>query len=644
MASESPQSPFVPYSFGRYELTQRLALGGMAEIFCARQAGAHGFEKLLVIKRILPHLANDPEFVSMFIDEAKLQGALQHPKNVQVYEFGEVDGVYFIALEFIDGLDTLGLLRACAHRRQRLPVRLAVHIAAEVLDALDYAHERRGPDGAPLGVVHRDVSPSNIFISRRGDVKLGDFGIAHAANDQRTSKTQAGTLKGKYGYMAPEQVVGGDIDGRTDEFAVGIVLAEMLMGRRLFTAANDLDVLLMVRDARLDRLDRHGADIPPPLRALLNKMLARDPAERFAKASEARDALSDFLFDARQRVSSADLGAFLESLGIANTPPVRHEESGMAMMGEDTRARRQAADQQRQAVLRASQEVQAQVPPPALMPAEVHIDLDLELDLGEPPFAVETAESPTPRGPALLAVVGDKPDISGSFPEVTAAHLFSGLATAPESGLLVLERDSVVKEIYLMNGTPEFVSSNVPSERFGEYLVQCGVISAGELSMALAILPRFAGKLGDTLVGLNLLRPLEVFRHLTRQVREKLIDVFTWDRGTYRFYRGRANEREAFPLGLDAYEIIGAAVAQLSLSAVRQRLNQIATARPRRVERGLPAPESFRVGAGPRELWQRLDGKRTVGDWMKRYEQPEQLLTLCRTLYLLIETDLAVLD
>jgi len=641
MASESPQSPFVPYNFGRYELTQRLAMGGMAEIFCARQTGAHGFEKMLVIKRILPHLANDPEFVSMFIDEAKLQGALQHPKIVQVYEFGQVDGVYFIALEWIDGLDALGLLRACAHRRQRLPVRLAVHIAAEVLDALDYAHERRGSDGSPLGVVHRDVSPSNIFISRRGDVKLGDFGIAHAANDQRTSKTQAGTLKGKYGYMAPEQVVGGEIDGRTDQFAVGIVLAEMLMGRRLFTAANDLDVLLMVRDARLDRLDRHGSDVPPPLRTLLNKMLARDPAERFARASEARDALSDFLFDARQRVSSADLGAFLESLGVTGAQPVRQEESGMAMMGEDTRARRQAADLQRIAVLRASQEVQIQPDAPSLMPAEVHIDLDL--DLTDSPFSNEV-ESPTPQAPAVLAVIGDKADISGSFPEVTAAHLFSGLATAPESGLLVLERDSVVKEIYLMNGTPEFVSSNVPSERFGEYLVQSGVISAGELSMALAILPRFAGKLGDTLVGLNLLRPLEVFRHLTRQVREKLIDVFTWDRGTYRFYRGKANEREAFPLGLDAYEIIGAAVAQLSLTAVRHRLDQIASTRPRRVERGLPAPESFRVGAGPRELWQRLDGKRSVGDWMKRYEQPEQLLTLCRTLYLLIETDLAVLD
>ncbi|MGZ3430064.1 MAG: serine/threonine protein kinase, partial [Polyangia bacterium] len=263
-------------------MLERLAVGGMAEIFRARQSGAHGFEKILVIKRILPHLAADPEFLAMFIDEAKLQCALQHPKIVQVFEFGEVDGQYYIALEYVDGMDALGLLRACAHRRQRLPVRLAVHIACEVLDALDYSHSQRGPDGQPLGIVHRDVSPSNVFISRRGDVKLGDFGIARATEKQRQSKTQAGTLKGKYGYMAPEQVVGGEIDGRADLFAVGIVLAEMLMGRRLFTAPNDLDVLLMVRDARLDRLNRYGGDIPPALRKILDRVLARDAEVRHA--------------------------------------------------------------------------------------------------------------------------------------------------------------------------------------------------------------------------------------------------------------------------------------------------------------------------------------------------------------------------
>jgi serine/threonine-protein kinase len=687
MATEQTPAPFAPSAFGRYFLLERLAVGGMAEIFRAKQTGAHGFEKIIVIKRILPHLAADPEFLAMFIDEAKLQCALMHPKIVQVLEFGQVDNQYYIALEYVDGMDTLGLLRACAHRRMRLPVRLAVHIASEVLDALDYAHSQRAGDGSSLGIVHRDVSPSNVFISKRGDVKLGDFGIARAVEKSRQSKTQAGTLKGKYGYMAPEQVVGADIDGRADQFAVGIVLAEMLMGRRLFTAANDLDVLLMVRDARLERLDRHGTDIPPLLRKILNRLLSKTVSERFPSAAATRDALQDFLFEARQRVGANDLGNFLDSLRQEDSKPEPMGDSGLMMIGEDTRARRDAAEKQRIAVLKASKEPAMQraakemekvvtqererhnstprllvpaehplltpaLPPrvtPAILPPPELVASSL-MDLADTGPFIEPASTPTPSplkidGPSTPTPVDDDhPDQKGEFGDVTPARLFARLATDRETGLLIVENADVSKEIYLVDGVPEFVSSNVPSERFGEYLVAHGVISAGELSMALAILPRFQGKLGDTLVGLSLLRPLEVFRHLTRQVREKIIDVFGWGNGRYRFYRGRVNQREAFPLGLDAFEILGAGVAGLPLDNVRDRLDKLGTKKVRKVERPRPTPEHFRVGAGPRELWQRLDGKRSVHDWIRRYEQPEQLLTLCRTLYLLIESDLAALD
>src|SRR5262249_23887003 len=184
---------------------------------------------------------------------------------------------YFIALEFIDGFDALGLLRNCAQKRVHIPRQLAVFITMEVLEALDYSHNARDMEGKPMHIVHRDISPSNIFISKRGDVKLGDFGIAHA--QRRESKTQAGTLKGKYGYMPPEQVIGQSIDGRSALFAVGVVLAEMLMGRRLFTAANDLDVLLMVRDARTERFDRYCRDLPPALDRIARRALRKDLRE-----------------------------------------------------------------------------------------------------------------------------------------------------------------------------------------------------------------------------------------------------------------------------------------------------------------------------------------------------------------------------
>ena len=663
----SPQSAFRPGPFGRWQLLERIAVGGMAEIFKAKQSGAHGFEKTVVIKRILPNLASDPEFLAMFVDEAKLQCALEHPKIVQVFEFGEVNDQYFIAMEYVDGMDSLGLLRACAHRRLRLPVRLAVHIAAETLDALAYAHDKRGADGRPLGLVHRDISPSNILLARRGDVKLGDFGIARAAERERQSKTQAGTLKGKYGYMAPEQVVGGDLDARADIFAVGIVLAEMLMGRRLFTAPNDLDVLLMVRDARLERLDRYGADIPTPLRAILDKLLSKDLEGRYQRAEQAREALYDFLFDSRQRVTNADLSAFFDTLD-ADQPKTSSNTTDSNLMGEDTRAKAEAAARMQSAVALASEEpsvkaraaqiaredadrkagvqpsvdsgpiiVIEQPAPPASgggRAIKAHPTVDVHRYAGAPSLAARPV-APRRAGEALLPA-----DFSGSFFETSPVRLFSRLAAARETGQLVVQRAGIVKEIFLVDGAPEFIASNSPSERFGEYLVQQGVISPGELSMALAILPRFRGKLGDTLVGLNLLRPLEVFRYLTRQVREKMIEVFSWEDGTFRYVRGNLNSRESFPLGLDAFEIVGAGVAGLPLERVRTALALVADMRPVRREVVRPTPEQFRVGAGPRELMTRMDGKRTVAEWMKRYDQPDQLVTLCRTLYLLVEAEL----
>jgi eukaryotic-like serine/threonine-protein kinase len=295
-----------PSQFGRYTLVERLATGGMAEVFKAKILSTHGFEKLLVIKRILPHLAADKTFVAMFIDEAKLTAQLVHPKIVQVSDFGDVNGQFFIALEYVDGFDALALLRASAQRQVRLPTPICMFIALEVLDALDYAHNARDGEGKTMHIVHRDISPSNVFISRRGDVKLGDFGIAHA--QKRESKTQAGTLKGKYGYMSPEQVVGGNLDARSDIFAVGIVLAEMIMGRRLFTAPNDLDVLLMVRDGRLERLDKYCQDLPPELDEMLRKSLKKRVNDRYQTASEFRDVLSDQIFKMGFRVGPSDVG------------------------------------------------------------------------------------------------------------------------------------------------------------------------------------------------------------------------------------------------------------------------------------------------------------------------------------------------
>ena len=323
----------LPKAIGRYQILDRLAIGGMAELFKATLTAQHGFEKLVVIKKILPHLASDKTFVEMFIDEARLTAQLDHRHIVQVFELGTDADTPYIAMQYIDGIDVLALLRECARAQIRLPPDIAALIARDVLDALDYAHNAVDTSGRALGIVHRDISPGNVLLSWRGDVKLTDFGIARAA--ERRHKTEAGTLKGKYGYMSPEQVSGGDVDARSDLFSIGILLAEMVMARRLFTSTNDLDILLMVRDARLDRLHKYANEFPVELRVLTVRALQRRPEDRWQSAAQFRDALDEWL-RRTTRVGERELAALLGR--VINAPTIDFnapdhetaEESGLS--------------------------------------------------------------------------------------------------------------------------------------------------------------------------------------------------------------------------------------------------------------------------------------------------------------------------
>jgi serine/threonine protein kinase len=301
-----------PIPFGKYTLLERIGSGGMAEIYRAKMFGAHGFEKELAVKKILPHLTDDKEFVEMFIDEAKIMVGLVHGNIVQVYDLGEIEGQYFIGMEFVHGKDLLDVLARCAEQQLKLPLKLALLIVVESLKGLDYAHKATDPYGRPLGLIHRDVSPSNILLSYTGDVKIGDFGVAKAANQRNL--TEAGTLKGKVGYMSPEQVKGDPIDHRSDLFSVGIMLFEILNMRRLFIGGSDLDIMLRVRDIDVDRELQQCISLPPDLRNILVRALARLPSQRYSSAMELHDDLVDFLFRHRIRVTTGDLARFMERL------------------------------------------------------------------------------------------------------------------------------------------------------------------------------------------------------------------------------------------------------------------------------------------------------------------------------------------
>ena len=306
-------APSGPDRFGQYELLERIASGGMAELFRARRTGVEGFQKIVAIKKILPHIADNDEFITMFADEAKVAAQLNHPNIVHIYDLGKIEaGGYFIAMEYVEGMDLRTILRSGRELDRPIPVALAVYVASKVASALDYAHRRRDARGEEMRIVHRDVSPQNILISYEGEIKLCDFGIAKA--DRKVSQTESGSLKGKLQYMSPEQAWGKSIDHRSDLFSLGCVLHEMLTGERLFRGDSDLTVLELVRKAEVKPPSEWNADVPAALDDVVAKALAREPDDRYATGSEMLRDLESVLYSYTPAPGSADLAIYLNHL------------------------------------------------------------------------------------------------------------------------------------------------------------------------------------------------------------------------------------------------------------------------------------------------------------------------------------------
>jgi serine/threonine-protein kinase len=356
----------APDRIGPYEIITRLATGGMAEVFLGRRTGPHGFEKYVAVKRILPELASDRDFLGMFIDEARIGAKLHHPNVVQVFDFGEIDGAPYIVLELVQGSTAGQLLRAAPPApRERgdlrdlsedfpvssrvsveaaatpiptnslgprsvsdavtvapptVSVATALHVALSVLRALAYAHDLRDERGRPLNLVHRDVSPSNVLFDTSGGVKLTDFGIVRFTDMDR--RTVTGQVKGKAGYMSPEQVRGEELDARSDLFNIGILLAELLLGEPLFRAHGEVEMLLRIRDANIDVIER-SPRVPEALRPVLRRALARHREDRYPSAADFARALGEYALLDKVVVAPDALLSTLQSYGLvmAPTPP-----------------------------------------------------------------------------------------------------------------------------------------------------------------------------------------------------------------------------------------------------------------------------------------------------------------------------------
>ncbi len=302
-----------PLPFGKYFLLERIATGGMAEIYKAKYRAEGGFEKTLVIKKILPHLAQDDEFVTMFRDEAALTVRLNHTNIVQVFDFGRTGEDYFLAMEYVQGQNLRAVMRRCQELGAPVPIPFALYGTTEVAKGLAYAHSRRDETDTAMQIVHRDITPSNILVSYEGEFKIADFGIAKAA--ARATGTQAGMIKGKASYLSPEQVLGKQaVDGRADIFALGAVLWEAVVGKKLFTGDSDFEIMNKITSEPIPKPSSRNAAIPPEIDTVVMKCLERDRDKRYSNASALQKDLTVLQTKFAGNITTVDISNFLRRL------------------------------------------------------------------------------------------------------------------------------------------------------------------------------------------------------------------------------------------------------------------------------------------------------------------------------------------
>ena len=592
LRGEVPEEGETP--FAGYLLLRRIAVGGTSEVYLARPREGSSPAPRVAIKRLLPDLTDDPETRRTFALEAKLHAAVKHHNVVEIYESGEFDGEPYIAMEYVSGVDLFRLMRFAeppegslddspASARRAIGVPLAVHVARELCAALACVHRLTDAAGQALGVVHRDVTPSNIYLSQRGDVKLGDFGIARAGSVRRPQPSVA--LKGKYAYLAPEQVSAEPFDHRADLFSLTVVLAEMLLAAPLFPGAGQLAVLLAIRDVRIDPLRAIRATLPDGLFEVFERALARFPDDRYPNAHELSEALEPF--DGDREGMQRELAMWVKSASAATG---FSEKIGRALEGVAAHeARERPVDSSRSSFPDPDSQR------PTMQPGEIircrirrkggeakrvgfaklvellatgQVGPEDEVDLGDgfcrardvlqlarylPPSTGTTQQL---QGPGV-------PDYATRIPESTMPEVLTWVVQNIESGLLIAESASARCELYFDKGQLILAASTEASTLLGEYLVAKGAIDRSELEMAILVMHKYDGHLGDTLVALGLVDPVAVFQGIRAQGRRRVAALFAWRTGTLSFYRDVKPTKLDFRLDLDVPIILLSGLAEV---------------------------------------------------------------------------------
>jgi serine/threonine protein kinase len=574
----------APQPFGPFVLERRIAVGGSAEVFLARPKIGTMPAAHLVVKRLLRSVREGGEFDALE-REAELHRAVKHANVVDVYGAGMVGEEPYLALEYVDGVDLYRLLRRCESEQRRFLPALAAHIAREVADALTAVHGARDNEGNVLHIVHRDVTPSNILLSTDGSVKLGDFGIARFEHRMKPTQHSGGGLKGKFGYLSPEQVAGEPSDHRADLFALTAVFGEMLIGERVFPGSGQLAVLLAIRDVNIEPLKRASGGLPPGMLAVCERGLARDPDDRYRDAGEFSQALIPFERPSADELKktlaewvmwakdSSELAKRIEGQvrdSVQRMQAVRTRSSGAmpAVRGPSQTsvvAQRPSLTDPGSRIKRTDGTIVEQVPFAKLIEMIATGDLagDDEVALTGQDFhpirdITELARHLLPSTTATTSRIFEPgvPDYQALLRDTSMLEVLAHMRQKGETGALFVERAksmgaSVRKELYLSGGRLLHVASSEREELLGEYLVRRGRLSREQLDAALGSLQKFGGRLGDTLIGLSLVDAVDVFRAIRDQGRDRVAALSTWEEGLVTFYRGTAPTRVEFPLDLD---------------------------------------------------------------------------------------------
>lgn len=535
----------------------------MAEVFRAEDPRERQ-PRTVVVKRMLKTLSVDAAARAMFHEEARLGALIDHAGVVRVLGHDEAEGQPYLVMEHVPGVDLWRLSRWLTRNGRGLDVSTAVYVGRRLLEALHAVHEGVDEKGAPLMLVHRDVSPSNVLLSMEGGVKLIDFGIAESRlRDSPRHAAMVARAKGKLGYLAPEQVRGETADRRADVFSAAVVIAELFLGRPLFSGGSELAILLAIRDAQVRPFEELASRLPEKLHRAILDALHADPFARTATAETLAAAMAPFESANARLVRSRLASLVSEAAGTAVSGVAALSRSVVEAPAEDpaTRDAPTLVYRVRRAdetlgpfsyaklieaiatrVVGITDDVSVQGEP--FKPLSEHPDLFRHVPA--------SSLSETTRDQSATRASDRLEDLAVT----SMVGLMGTMLLERESGLLLCGNGGARKEVYLVNGVPEFVTSNLRSELLGEFLVRRNLVSRAELDMALAVMPRFEGRLGDTLTALGLVEPVHLFREIAHQVQEKLLELFTWREGKAELFRGVPRPQSAFPLGLDAWRML----------------------------------------------------------------------------------------